>query len=247
MGDTRLGARYWSAGLYHSFPAAGQIEESNSCALDPLTVIPRPWSLLILLERLVETSSLPTWKSIKWIIIGWLCYRRTLSLHIFNPGPRKTSWRSVPGLHMGLSVPFRKDLLWHQPAFFVFMEATLRQSIGWINLSDSSKPDGPSFSLLFHSSCRASHLVCQVTWGAGAVTGETCRSLSTFLQPWSHCAQPGRERTRNALCHAVSVPGCNSRSLSPTPPDIPAPGVLVPVPGVADCCPLLLVQSRAQL
>lgn len=93
----------------------------------------------------------------------------------------QTSWRSLLGLHMGLSVPFGKDLLWHQSVFFLFMEVILTQ--GWTNFSDTSKPDGPSSSLLFHSSCRASHLMCQVTWGTGAVTGEMCRSLLTFLHP----------------------------------------------------------------
>lgn len=55
-----------------------------------------------------------------------------------------------------------------------FAEVVLMQGIGRTNLSDTSKLDESSSSLLLSSTCRASYLLCKGIWEGGGVAEGTC-------------------------------------------------------------------------
>jgi len=140
---------------------------------------------------------------------------------------QQTSLRSGSGLHIELSIPFRRDSPMTKTALFFFMEGVLTQGIGQRNLGDTSKLDEPLSSLLFSSTCGASYPFCKGTSEGGVVAEETCLLRQTGichhcpLSLKSLCSDRWREDRESSVSCVLSaswpVPGkagCNSSSIT---------------------------------
>lgn len=170
-------------------------------------------SILIALRLLIAISSLPAWK-VLMVNKSEGCTRvesfLLMSLTQALRGNR-LSLRSGSSVHIGLFVPLRrKSLMTMTHLFFAFyMEAVFTQGVGWLNLSDTSNLDEPSFSSLFSCTCRALYLLCQCTWEGGVVMEEMLRCAGQEVvtispHPLSHGVLQIKDRIGNSLYHASS-------------------------------------------
>lgn len=135
-----------------------------------------------------------------------------LSLFIFNPGfleRQQTTLRSESALHVGHSLPFRRESSVTMTQLFFFTETSLMQDVVQFNLSDTFMPGNhcPRYCLVVLAeplACNArapgmagqSEEMCLLCWA-----GACCHCPYSF----SRCVWPGGKRTGNPLCHACCL------------------------------------------
>lgn len=232
----RLGARYWSAGLYHSSPATGCIEQ-QLCSWSPNSH-----------PKALESLNCP-WTSCCNFITASLRKQKidnnqrvvpqedTFTSQSLSQGPERmqNSW-SLSGLHIGLSVPFRQDLLWRPPVFFsIWKQFWHRAQAELTTVAPPRQMVHPPHYCSIPVAEPPTHVPGHLGhWGSHRWDVQEPVDIPPSLK--SLCSDRQREDQESPASCRACLGVQFQQFVSLTLPDIPIPGALVPVPGVAHFC-----------